>query len=82
MFYNSDSVESKRCYFVIIEINDREKLSKTINKYIKVLDYAENIFLVSSSANSGVSLFSFITVISTAVGVTSASLVFLSLMEL
>lgn len=52
-------------------------MSKTLNKYIKVLDYAENVFLVLTSADSGVSLFSFFTVISTPVEVMSASLIFL-----
>ena len=59
-------------------------MSKTINNYITVLDYADKTLLVLLGADSGVSLFSFTNVIGTTVGIASASnnLVFLSLMEL
>ena len=59
------------------EINDRQKISKTLNKYITALDYADKTLLVLSGAGSGVSLFSFTTVIGTRVRIVSASISFL-----
>ena len=54
-------------------------MSKTINNYITVLDYADKTLLVLLGADSGVSLFSFTNVIGTTVVIASASnnLVFL-----
>ena len=40
-------------------------MSKTLNKYITALDYADKTLLVLSGASSGVSLCSFFTVIGT-----------------
>ena len=69
-------------HFFIADINDRKKMSKTLNKHITVLDNPDKILLVLSGADSGVSLFSFTIVIGIPVGITNASLVFLSLIEL
>ena len=49
-------------------------MSKALNKYITELDFADKTLLVLSGAASGVSLFSFITVIGTYVGTASASI--------
>lgn len=40
--------------FCISEINDREKINKTLNKYITTPEYAEKALLVQSGANGGV----------------------------
>lgn len=50
--------------FFIVEINDGLKMSRTLNKYIIVLDYADK-----TCAGTGASIFSFNTVISTSVGI-------------
>ena len=54
-------------------MNDREKVKKTLNKYITALDYADKTFLLLSGANSGVSLCSFTAVIDAPVGVANAN---------
>ena len=63
----------------IAKISGREKMSKTLYKYITSLDYAGKALLVLSDAGSGVSLLSFTTIIGTPVGIasTSISVVFL-----
>ena len=58
----------------IAKINDREKTSKTLYKYITSLDYAGKALLVLSGASSGVSLLLFTTIIGTPVRVPSASI--------
>ena len=49
-------------------------MSKTLNKYITVPDYADKTLLVLSSASSGVSLCPLFTVIGTPVEIVSASI--------
>ena len=49
-------------------------MSKTLNKYIKVLDYAEWTLLVLSDASSNVFLWSVTNVVGVPVGMTSASI--------
>ena len=49
-------IRIKDINFFIVEINDRGQMSKTLNKYIKVLDYAEWTLLVLSDASSNVFL--------------------------
>ena len=39
-----DKIKEKE-HFFIVEINDRQKLSKALTKYITVLDYADKTFL-------------------------------------
>ena len=51
-----------------------EKMSKSLNKYIPPLDYADRTLLALSGASNGVSLYSFTTVIGTRVGIASASI--------
>lgn len=55
-------------------MNERKKLINVLNRYITVLDYADNSLLVLSSTTSGVSLFSVTLIISTPVGIASASI--------
>ena len=49
-------------------------MSKTLNKYITALDYADKNLLVLSSRNTGVSLYSFTIVIGAPVEIASANL--------
>ena len=67
MFSNSD-------IFFIAETNDREKMSKTLNKYSTVLNYAGKTLLVLSEADSCIFQFSFTIVIGTPVGIANASI--------
>ena len=60
--------------FFIAEINDREKMRKTLNKYITAHDYANRILFVLSGESSGVSLYSFTTANGTPIGVANASI--------
>ena len=60
--------------FFIAEINDREKMRKTLNKYITAHDYANRILFVLSGESSGVSLYSLTTANLTPIGVASASI--------
>ena len=45
-----------RFVFFFAEINDREKMSKTPNKYITALKYTDNNWLVLPGASISVSL--------------------------
>ena len=54
--------------FFIAEISDREQMSRTLNKYIEVLDYADRTLLVLSDASSNVFLCLFTTVVGVTVG--------------
>ena len=69
MLCNFDSVESK---IFINEINVTEKMSRTLCKYITVLDYSDKSQVDLSGAGSGVSLFPFTVFISEHVGIASA----------
>ena len=68
--------------FFNAKISVREKLSKTLKKYILAIYCADNNLIVLSGASNGISICAFITVISAPVGMASASiiLVFLSVM--
>ena len=55
----------------MVEIKNRENMSKTLNKYIIALDYADMTLVVLSGASSDVSLCSFTTVFDTSVGLAS-----------
>ena len=72
ILYKSDSVESNKWKLFILEINDREKISKVLNKYITLFDYTNNALLVLSVAGKAVSLFKYTTVICTTAGIASA----------
>ena len=60
--------------FFIAEINGRKKISKTINKYITVVNYVDKNLLVLSGASCGVSLWKISTIIVTPLGIAIASI--------
>ena len=79
MLCSSDSITSKNRRFFIAEINDREKMSNTLNKHITALDNAGKTWLILLGLGVSVSLFSFTSIIGTPAGIASAiiGLVFL-----
>lgn len=61
--------------FFTAEINNREKMSKTLNnKYASVREYSGKTLMVLSGSSSGVFLCLFTTIISTPVGKASTSI--------
>ena len=58
----------------ITEINDREIMRKTLNKYITAHEYANRILFVLSGESSDVSLYSFTTANGTPIGIAIASI--------
>ena len=56
------------------QINLREMICKTLNKYITVLNYADKSLLVFSGTGIIISLFSFTTITDISVGISSASI--------
>ena len=60
--------------YFIVEIKERELMSKKLSKYISFFDYFDKSLIVSSVASSGVSIASFVTVIGAPIGITIASL--------
>ena len=59
-------------YFVV-EIKERELMSKRLSKYIASFDYFDKSLIVLSVTTGSISIASFATVIGAPVGVTSAS---------
>ena len=59
-------------YFVV-EIKERELMSKRLSQYITSFDYFDKSFIVSSVATGSISIASFATVIGAPVGEMSAS---------
>ena len=55
------------------EINHRKWSSKKLNKYVTAFDYIEKILIVLSATSSGVSIFSFTSIVGAPIGVASAS---------
>ena len=70
--YNVGLVDQRYWRFFILEINEKEKISTTLNKRIVALDYAEKTLLVLSSASSDACFCSFTIVIDATVKITSA----------
>lgn len=66
--------------FFITDINNREKMSKKLSKYMTTLHYTDKALLVLSGASNDVSLCSFTTAIDAPVVIASANicLVFLT----
>ena len=54
-------------HFFIAEVNGREKMPNTLNKYITALAYKDKVSLILPGVTSGVSLSLFTTVIGTTV---------------
>ena len=69
--YNVGLVDQRYWRFFILEINEKEKISTTLNKRIVALDYAEKTLLVLSSASSDACFCSFTIVIDATVKITS-----------
>ena len=59
--------------YFIVEIKNRELMSKRLSKYIPSFDYFDN-FLIFLSATSSISIVSFAAVVGVPVGIASASL--------
>ena len=60
--------------YFIAEINEKELMSKRLNKYIASLDYFDKLLIVLSAASGSISIASTPTVIGTTVGIATASL--------
>ena len=60
--------------FFIGEINEREKMSKLLNKYITALHFADKTLLVLSGSSSRVSICSFATAIGAPIGIAGVSI--------
>ena len=59
--------------YFINEINERKSYSKKLNKYINIFDYIDKILIILCATPTGISIFSFTSVIGTSVGIVSAS---------
>ena len=55
------------------EINQRKSCSKKLSKYVTAFDYIDKILIVLSTANGGVSIISFTSLVGAPVGIASAS---------
>ena len=60
--------------YFIVEIKERELMSKKLRKYISFFDYFDKSLIVLSVTSGGVSIASFATAIGALIGITSASL--------
>ena len=60
--------------YFIVEIKERELMSKKLSKYISFFDYFDKSLIVCSVTGGGVSIASFATVIRAPIGITSESL--------
>ena len=54
-------------------INEINKRSKKLNKYVTIFDYIDKILIILSATTSGISIISFTTDTETSVGIVSAS---------
>ena len=59
--------------YFIVEIKERELMSKNVSKYISFFDYFDKYLIVLSITSGGVSIASFATAIGVPIGITSAS---------
>ena len=55
------------------EINQRKTCTKKLNKYVTVFDYVDKALVVLSTTTSGVSIFSFTSIVGAPVEIASAS---------
>ena len=60
-------------YYFITEIEEREVMSKRLNKYIAIFYYIDKILIVLSETKEGISIISFSNIIGTLAGIASAS---------
>ena len=63
--------------YLFSEIREREKISKSIGKYVSILNYIDKSFIVLTTISGGVSVTSFVTAIGAPVGLASASVSFI-----
>ena len=59
--------------YFINEINERESYSKKLSKYVTIFDYIDKILIILNATSSGVSIFSFTSIIGVPAGIASAS---------
>ena len=71
--FRLNKINEIKDYF-IVEIRERELMSKKLSKYIAFCDYFDKSLIALSAASGSVSIASFTTVIGTPVGIASASL--------
>ena len=55
------------------EINQQKTYSKKLSRYVTIFDYIDKILIILSATTGGISIISFISTISTPVGIASAS---------
>ena len=70
--FRLDKINEIKDYFVV-EIKDRELMSKILSKYIASFDYFDKSLIVLSVTTGSISIASFATVIGAPVGMMSAS---------
>ena len=70
--FRLNKINEIKDYFVV-EIKDRELMSKRLSKYIVSFDYFDKSLIVLSVTASGISIASFATVIAAPAGIVSAS---------
>ena len=70
--FRLNKINEIRDYFVV-EIKERELMSKRLSKYIASFDYFDKLLIVFSITTGSVSIASFATVIGVPVGIISAS---------
>ena len=70
--FRLDEISKIENYF-IEEINQRKSCSKKLKQYVAVFDYIDQALIVLSATSSGVSIFSFISIVGAPVGIASAS---------
>ena len=70
--FRLDKINEIKDYFVV-EIKDRELMSKILSKYIASFDYFDKSLIVLSVTTGSISIASFATVIRAPVGIVSSS---------
>ena len=70
---NDKQFRLNKINYFIVEIKERELMSKRLSKYIASFDYFDKSLIVLSIATSSISITSFATVIGAPVGMMSAS---------
>ena len=71
--FRLNKIKEIKDYFVV-EIKERELMTKRLSKYIAFCDYFDKSLIVLSATSSSTSIASFAIVIGTTVGIASASL--------
>ena len=66
-----DEISKIENYF-IEEINQRKSCSKKLSKYVAAFDYINEVLIVLSVTNGGVSICSFTSIVCAPVGIASA----------